>query len=228
MSEPNPFLLGTPKPISSTPPINLTWTALTQSGTKKTTNDDSHLIFASNLNGATPLPDTGSHSLADHDLILAISDGMGGGNAGDIASSLLLQELTKIIPQTFKTAAENLHPDYLTYLKEAISSIHHSINQNALQDPEKKGMAATLALTWFTPDNLYLTNVGDSRIYLHREEKTTQLTTDHTFAWNQMNRGEITERQFRSRPRRPYRLHPLPSWRPIPHMLRWTHRWTMG
>lgn len=199
---PNPFLPGAPKSASDIPPATITWSALTQSGSKKTVNDDSFLAFASDLKGATLLPDSGSHSLSNHDIILAVSDGMGGGNAGDVASKLLLHELTSIIPQTFKTAASGLHPDYFAHLEQAINSVHQAINLDSAGDPSKKGMAATLALAWFTPENLYLTNVGDSRIYLHRNGETSQLTLDHTFAWRKLNRGEITERQFRAHPRR--------------------------
>jgi PPM family protein phosphatase len=63
-------------------------------------------------------------------------------------------------------------------------------------------MAATLALAWFTPENLYLTNVGDSRIYRSRAGVLEQLTRDHTLAWGQWKRGEILETQYRSHPRR--------------------------
>jgi protein phosphatase len=63
-------------------------------------------------------------------------------------------------------------------------------------------MAATLALAWFTPDNLYLANAGDSRIYLSRNGQLTQLTRDHTVAWGQWKRREISEIEYRSHPRR--------------------------
>ncbi|MGB0992980.1 MAG: PP2C family protein-serine/threonine phosphatase [Akkermansiaceae bacterium] len=165
-------------------------------------NDDSWLAFASDLAGAEVLSDSGSHSVAAHDLIFAVSDGMGGGNAGDVASSTLLERLTTIIPQTFKTAASGLHPDYFTHLEDAIRSVHEKINAKAELDANHKGMAATLALAWFTPENLYLANVGDSRIYLHRNGETSQLTLDHTFAWRKMSRGELSEREFRAHPRR--------------------------
>ena len=77
-----------------------------------------------------------------------------------------------------------------------------SINTSAAEDTSQKGMGATLALAWFTPENLYFTNVGDSRIYLHRNGETRMLTTDHTFAWKKLQRGEISERQYREHPRR--------------------------
>ncbi len=179
----------------------LQWAALTHSGSRKPRNDDSLIAFASGPSGAETLEPHGSHSLARHDLVFAVSDGMGGGNAGDLASSLLLQRMTEIIPETFKITAAGFYPDCLDHLADAIRSVHEHINQTAACE-QTRGMAATLALAWFTPDNLYIANVGDSRVYLSRGGNLQQLTRDHTSAWGQWKRGEIPEIQYRSHPRR--------------------------
>jgi PPM family protein phosphatase len=180
----------------------LHWAALSYSGSRKPRNDDSLIAFASGADGAKILEATGQHSLACHDLVFAISDGMGGGNAGDIASSIILRQMATIIPETFKSAATGIYPDSISHLSEAIRNIHDQINAAANQSPETSGMAATLALSWFTPENLYLSNVGDSRIYRSRAGVLEQLSRDHTSAWSQWKRGEISEIQYRSHPRR--------------------------
>jgi protein phosphatase len=179
----------------------LHWAALSHSGSRKPRNDDSLIAFAFSPTGAGTLHPHGSHSLEKHDLVFAVSDGMGGGNAGDLASSLLLQRMCEIIPETFKIAAAGFYPDCLDHLNEAIRSVHHQINRTAACD-QTRGMAATLALAWFTPENLYIANAGDSRIYLSRDGKLEQLTRDHTAAWGQWKRGEISEIEYRSHPRR--------------------------
>lgn len=207
MTHHNPFFPGAPVHESPNASASLEWYAHSVSGTKKPINDDSWLGFAADIHGANLLESTGTHSLASKDIIFAVSDGMGGGNAGDAASQLLLKCLSEQIPETFKTAASGMHPDYLFHLNKAIREVHQSINATAAKDSAKKGMAATLTLAWFTPENLYLANVGDSRLYLFREtadpaKNLQQLTHDHTFAWRQMNRGDITERQYRAHPRR--------------------------
>jgi serine/threonine protein phosphatase PrpC len=180
----------------------LCWAALTHSGSRKPRNDDSLIAFASSHAGAETLPVSGSHSLATHDLVFAVSDGMGGGNAGDIASATILQQMAETIPETFKAAAAGFFPDSLSHLNLAITSIHHQINAAANGSEEKSGMAATLALAWFTPENLYIANAGDSRIYRSRDGSLEQLSRDHTSAWSQWKRGEIAEVQYRSHPRR--------------------------
>jgi serine/threonine protein phosphatase PrpC len=183
-------------------PAILNWTALSHSGSRKPRNDDSVITFASGPSGADILPPSGSHSLSRHDLVFAVSDGMGGGNAGDIASSIILQQMAQIIPETFKAAALGLYPDSISHLRDALQSIHEQINASAKDSHEKSGMAATLALTWFTPDNLYLGNAGDSRVYRSRGGKLEQLSRDHTHAWSQWQRGQINEMEYRTHPRR--------------------------
>jgi serine/threonine protein phosphatase PrpC len=127
---------------------------------------------------------------------------MGGGNAGDLASAMLLQTMQEIIPDTFKAAAAGFFPDSLVHLGTAIKSVHERINEAAANAENQRGMAATIALAWFTPENLYIANAGDSRIYLSRNGELTQLTKDHTSAWSQWKRGEINEIQYRTHPRR--------------------------
>ncbi|MGA0845127.1 MAG: PP2C family protein-serine/threonine phosphatase [Luteolibacter sp.] len=182
-------------------PHLLHWSSFTHSGSRKARNDDSLVAFASNPRGAEMLADHGSRSLAQDDLVFAVSDGMGGGNAGDLASSLLLEKMSCIIPETFKLAASGFFPDCLAHLAEAIRSVHEQINA-AANCEHTRGMGATLALAWFTPENLYLANVGDSRVYLSRDAQLEQLSRDHTAAWGQWKRGEIPEVQYRSHPRR--------------------------
>ncbi len=179
----------------------LHWAGFTHSGSRKPRNDDSMTAFASGPSGAELLPRSGTRSVELHDLVFAVSDGMGGANAGDLASSLLLRKMSEIIPETFKIAAAGFFPDCLEHLSDAIRSVHGHINLTAACE-RTHGMAATLALAWFTPENLYLANVGDSRIYISRQGKLEQLSRDHTSAWGQWKRGEIREIQYRSHPRR--------------------------
>lgn len=178
------------------------WAGASVSGTRKPRNDDSWIVFSSDLDGATKLGESGEESVATRDIVFAVSDGMGGGNAGDLASSLILERMTAIIPETFRAAASGFFPDSIAHLQQALKEVHEHINEAASACEDQKGMAATLALAWFTPENLYLANVGDSRIYLSRGGRLEQLTKDHTSAWGQWKRGEIHEIQYRTHPRR--------------------------
>jgi serine/threonine protein phosphatase PrpC len=180
----------------------ISWAAASRSGSRKETNDDSWIVFSSNPGGVERLAETGERSVSEHDLVFAISDGMGGGNAGDLASSLILERMAAIIPETFRSAAAGFFPDSISLLQSALKDIHEHINAVGEDVEKRRGMAATLALAWFSPENLYLANVGDSRIYRCRDGVTEQLSKDHSIAWGQLKRGEISEIEYRTHPRR--------------------------
>jgi len=182
--------------------VSFQWHASSTSGSRKLENDDACIIFSAGLHGSKCLPEEFELSTDDDDIIFAVSDGMGGDNAGDLASKLILEHISNSIPKIFKNAAQGFHPDYLSHLEIAIDKVHNAVNNAGNAHPDHHGMGATLTLAWFTPENLYIANVGDSRIYLHRDGITTLLSQDHTFAWNQFKRGEITEREFRFHPRK--------------------------
>lgn len=183
-------------------PSSITWSAHSVSGSRKPANDDACLVFAAGAKKSTRLEHEGTHAIEDDDLVLAVSDGMGGGNAGDLASRLILTQLSQIIPKTIKQAAQGFHPDYLEMLENAIFEVHESINKHGEEDISLKGMAATITLTWITPENIYIAHVGDSRLYRCRNGETQQLTEDHNFVWKQFNRGKISELRYRMHPQR--------------------------
>jgi|TARA_B110000037_G_scaffold221695_1_gene293510 protein phosphatase len=180
----------------------LSWCGATRSGSRKEQNDDSWIAFSANANGSNVLPEKGNGSTADQDLVFAVSDGMGGGNAGDMASALILERMATLIPETFKAAASGFFPDSISHLQEVLKDVHDHINRAAEGTDDLKGMAATLALAWFSPENMYLANAGDSRIYRSRDGKTEQLSKDHTAAWGQLQRGVMQEVEYRAHPRR--------------------------
>jgi protein phosphatase len=196
------LIFAIPSTVPDTPPLAIHWASRSHSGSRKPRNDDSLVAFASGPQGAEVLPGAGTQTLANHDLVFAVSDGMGGGNAGDVASAVLLDRMRAIIPATFKAAAAGMFPDCMAHLLDAIRSVHEHVNQIAAAAEETRGMAATVAIAWFTPENLYLANVGDSRIYRSRGGNLEQLSRDHTSAWGQWKRGEIAEVQYRAHPRR--------------------------
>ena len=183
-------------------PPTFRWHAESISGSRKTENDDSYLIFTAGIEGPTELDAIGSDVLDKEDLIFAVSDGMGGGNAGYLASSLILEAFSVLIPSTFNSAAQGFHPDYLELLEQQVGAVHQSINSTAESSEEYKGMGATVSLCWFTPENVYIAHVGDSRIYLHRNGETSQVTDDHSFSWRKLKRGDVSERQYRNDPKR--------------------------
>jgi len=145
----------------------------TDIGVKRTTNQDSIL-----MNERTHL--------------YAIADGMGGHRGGEIASSMALEILDSAITKLNDKKGDVHMPPFL---KEAISLASMKIYEKALMDENLKGMGTTLIGLYFRDDKVYITQVGDSRAYLFRDEGLWKLTEDHSLVNEQVRSGMINRSQ---------------------------------
>lgn len=109
--------------------------------------------------------------------LMAVADGMGGANAGEVASQIVLEGLlAKVHQLPSGLDAESLKTSIQTLCQE----IHQSITSAGLQDSAKSGMGSTLvALLWYE-GALYSVHAGDSRLYRFRNETLMQITEDHS------------------------------------------------
>ncbi len=112
-------------------------------------------------------------------LILALCDGMGGHNAGEVASSDTLYNLQYFYGDLpARMSAEQL----VEMMKQWLSSISSTINAKGLSDPKLNSMGTTLvALAYYAGHYLWF-NCGDSRLYMLKDQTMTQLTTDHSLS----------------------------------------------
>ncbi len=180
----------------------LRWSGESRSGSRKEENDDTFVIFACKDEKGERMQDSGTGTLVGQDIVCAVSDGMGGGQAGHLASRLILIKLSRFIPRTLIGAARAPDDYFLSCLAYAVEQVHRELNRQGAEDAAMTGMGATLSLAWFSPGRIHCAHIGDSRIYRYRKGKLEQLTRDHTFAHAQLRRGEISERLFRTHPRR--------------------------
>lgn len=135
------------------------------------------------------------------DQLFAVADGMGGHNAGEVASALATTLLLE------RAAGHTLTPEWFV---EAITSINRIIHESAAESTERRGMGTTIcALALVQPhaeasgqQQVALANVGDSRIYLTRSGKFRQLSVDHSYVQELVTEGLITEEEARVHPRR--------------------------
>jgi len=132
-----------------------------------------------------------------------VSDGMGGAMAGEFASKIAVEKITKLLPSFFHRNAGGYSEAMENVLREVFAEIHRSLDYLGSSYEECRDMGATLSLCWFTPRWLYFAHVGDSRIYrLPKEGPMKQITEDDTYvAWLYRN-GQINEREAKTHPRR--------------------------
>ncbi len=132
---------------------------------------------------ARPHNEDAWHVDSGHGLFL-LADGMGGYNAGEVASDLAVKAVTRFVADTCHN--ELPHPeqapdaDLADVLQRAVDAAHAAILAAAARRPECLGMGTTIAIAWIVGRRLVHAHVGDSRIYRWRAGSLQPLTSDHS------------------------------------------------
>ncbi len=116
------------------------------------------------------------------DLFL-VADGMGGHKAGDFASRFAVEQMVEI-------AKMSCIKDPVLFLRIAIEEVNCRLFEEAAQNPDLEGMGTTLVAAVIEGDTLYVANVGDSRLYLLRDE-LKQITRDHSLVEELVALGKL-------------------------------------
>jgi protein phosphatase len=127
--------------------------------------------------------------------LAVLADGMGGYNAGEVASQMLTgflrDELGRWLQATAKAPIGAVHQAMAICLDNANRAIFEAANDN----PRYAGMGTTLVLAAFRPEGVWVGHVGDSRAYRLRGGRLEQLTRDHSLLQEQIDAGLISAEQ---------------------------------
>ena len=134
-------------------------------------------------------------------VLLLVADGMGGHNAGEIASKIGSETIVNALAQMLSSKDENASR-YDEPLRAAISLANQRILEASVQTPGSEGMGTTITLAIIDGNQLHSANVGDSRCYIINEEDVWQFTKDHSYVQQLVDQGQITREEARTHPRR--------------------------
>ena len=124
--------------------------------------------------------------------LFIVADGMGGHNAGDFASRYAVECFLDYI-QTSK-------PDALIRMvDEGVKYANRKIIEKSVENPAYRGMGTTMVVAFIEDNQLFVGNVGDSRLYL-LDQEINQVTEDHSFVETLVRAGELTREQARKHP----------------------------
>ncbi|MFD0785465.1 PP2C family protein-serine/threonine phosphatase [Micromonospora azadirachtae] len=129
------------------------------------------------------------------DRLVAVADGMGGLPAGEVASEIVIRILDELAPPAEPEPA-------MDALRAVVSAANQRIHAAITVDPARDGMGTTMTAALLAGETLVLAQVGDSRCYLLRDNKLTQLTRDDTFVQALVDQGALTPDQARHHPQR--------------------------
>ncbi|HZE03714.1 MAG TPA: Stp1/IreP family PP2C-type Ser/Thr phosphatase, partial [Solirubrobacteraceae bacterium] len=125
--------------------------------------------------------------------LFVVADGMGGAQAGEVASALAVEEFQQALPES-GSAEERLS----TRIREA----NRRIYELSRTEHEHAGMGTTLTAVYVDQDDLAVAHVGDSRAYIFRDRTLTRLTQDHSLVEELVRQGKLTEAQAAEHPQR--------------------------
>lgn len=120
-------------------------------------------------------------------VLLAVADGMGGHNAGEIASSIACDEIKK---------QENVKHS-ITNIRKVFDKINTAIFEAQKDNESYAHMGTTLTAMWIDKKSVWIGHVGDSRVYRLRNNKISRLTNDHSYVGNLLRYNIITEEEAR-------------------------------
>ena len=129
--------------------------------------------------------------------VFAVADGMGGHLAGEVASATALEPLSGLGGRIFSDA-----PAAREALRTAVIAANETVSDLARTEPSYRGMGTTLTAALVEGRRLHVAHVGDSRAYLLRHGRFSQLTDDHTLVQHLVNEGQITREEAASHPQR--------------------------
>ena len=150
-------------------------------GKKRTQNEDS--FYASDF-----IKNTG---------YIIVADGMGGHNAGEIASKMAVDTIREYFSENADWKTVN---DIRRILKESIEQANKKIFEKSQKDEILFGMGTTIVLCIIEENNLYIANVGDSRLYHIKKDVINQVTKDHSLVQKLIDQGEISEEEAENHP----------------------------
>ena len=162
---------------------HLTVTAVSHPGMTRKNNEDRYAVSAYTTPGEHALPS----------VLAVVADGIGGHRAGEVAAEIAVETICADIARS--DASQPVQT-----LREAIVHAGQAISEMAATDAELEGMGSTCACAWVIGSHLYTAAVGDTRIYLIREDRIHQLTTDHTWVQEAIEHGVLAPEEARKHP----------------------------
>ncbi|WP_165069566.1 PP2C family protein-serine/threonine phosphatase [Paludisphaera rhizosphaerae] len=195
------------EPPSSSVVVDLA--SVSDPGKVRSRNEDHYMVskvsrrmevIADNL-PAGELP----HELAEDGYCMVVADGMGGMNAGDVASMMAISTGVRLADKSVKWGFkinEREARELLNRMSMYFQEIDRRLTERSDRDRRLFGMGTTLTLAYSIGSHLFLIHVGDSRAYLFRGGEMTQLTRDHTVAQALADAGQIRPEDIRTHARR--------------------------
>lgn len=133
-------------------------------------------------------------TMTEHGCLMVVADGMGGMNAGEVASGIAIETVKEYFePHKIDAKLAGSSAGRRKYLEEVIKKADLRIKTDAKNNPEHEGMGSTIILAWIVGDKMTISWCGDSRAYRYNpKSRLAPLSTDHSYVQELVNKGVIS------------------------------------
>jgi len=176
--------------------------AKTDRGRTRDHNEDRFLVADLTHREASLQPPVREHEVGERGSLFIVADGMGGAAAGELASQMATEMIYDQMVRMWGSERDATAQRFAYRLKEAVEAANGHIHAYAKAHPEVRGMGTTTTAVGLLGDQVYLTQVGDSRAYLIRNGQAHQLTKDQSLMQRLVEAGELTEEEAAKSERR--------------------------
>jgi serine/threonine protein phosphatase PrpC len=176
--------------------VLLTAVGLTDPGLVRPYNEDAFFLADLTSGERWRGPAPASWVVGERGVLLAVSDGMGGANAGEVASALSLENLLAGMSARVRSGESDVDR-----LERVVEQASRQVRRAAAR-PDRRGMGATLTTVFLRGGVAYIAEVGDSRAYLIRKGAICQVTHDQSYVQLLVDAGLMTQEEAERSPRR--------------------------
>jgi len=176
--------------------------ALTDVGKERTGNEDAFVFCPDlSLRDWSQTDTDGYIPLGHYGCLSVVADGMGGANAGEVASKIAIESTKRCFGEANLAEIVPDEERMRQLMAETFACIDRDIMARVAEEPDTVGMGTTVVMLWITEERSLLAWCGDSRCYLFSPRKgLVRLSKDHSFVQSLIDSGEISQKQALTHP----------------------------
>lgn len=184
------------------PELKIKLTAGTNVGLVRSNNEDNFVVCPSLTVNDWTIPQAGETvGLGPYGALLVVADGMGGANAGEVASGIAIDTVQQSFGRQRLSDVVKRDADILQFLRNVTLDADKAIVKHSKKHKETRGMGTTLVMAWLLQDKAYICWCGDSRCYVYNQQLgLTRLSKDHSLVQELVDNGELLPENAQEHP----------------------------
>jgi serine/threonine protein phosphatase PrpC len=183
-------------------PLSIAVCGLSDVGLIRQNNEDSFLITDVTTGLRTADAAELTHAIGERGSLLIVADGMGGAEAGEVASQMAVDLVARLFFDQLSTKVSIEPETFVETLKYSVQEANHIVFEEGRANAQLKGMGTTLTAAAIHGESIFFAQLGDSRAYLIRNGFITQMTRDQSLVAQLVASGSLSPEEAKLHPQR--------------------------